>query len=1045
MAVDERTEVLEGLAKLRHFRSQGKPNPEDLTYRYLLRRYGNDDVRAARILRMIVEEDNPRSRGGNSRPEGGEGNPRPDQRGTDNYDDSNGVPSFFALSLPDIPDFLSDHTMLADEPERRLTEWCARWAQFVAGLWLPERRVTFCLRFDWTPATEVRDGGIKASLVWRCNDESVALETAEVERLLRRLGFRPKAASPDQHLFPVGAEPKVAVILQRGKWVPFNDPDEVIRKANPNRGQNIGVLEEYRFHPDMTRGKDGSPKQIYEVVPWWGAGGSFLTPFDVLTTQTVPTSVNIVLRPVRLDDRVTLELARVARAAQSMGGRSFKHGDDSSNRPAEPLTDPQLTHLGRVAAAHLRRLSHPFIASVIVASTDSDCCAHVTAAIAATIREETSFAPPEGESSQLPQDAMVLRGRSGTFGHLRDLTIGQPGVMTSTLEGLSSDEVPPGFLMPLLLTDARGASVAFRFPVNVRGGVPGIPVRRLPPTFDVGAISRTSDDSQICLGSYLTSGEGAVLVPIKDLRRHALITGFTGSGKTNTVKKLVLDVWNKKKVPFLIIEAAKQEYRQLLNLPGLDQKVRVYTLGDETTAPFRLNPFELMKGVRVEAHVSRLQACFDAALPPLGFLPPIISEALIQVYRRRNWTLTDSCTDSEDPRGFPTMSEFREVVESVVQARGYSGEVGGNIRAATVGRLSRLLSGSMGFMLDTPRTVDIDGLMNNPVVLELNDLNAEDKALVMTFLLTLVREYRELHKSEDDESLCHLTVVEEAHNVIGRVVSSGSQEGGGADTKAKSVEAFCTMLAEVRSLGEGLVISDQSPSKLAPDAVRNTNLQIAHQLRDGNDRDAIANSMVMDKDQAEYLALLEPGHAVMYRTGMQGATFVRIDRVEGHGMQMPSNKDVARSMAHRRLRDHVRLDLPFKGCELCKSQCRYRRDSLNVIRDVMPRGSLSPFAPVPAEKQEERKELIKAYVKSLNRQGGVLEAWIGKRSGGKVTDDELACLLLHHHGRQWPAQRDLFGGAIFGLVADWRPMVVERFERDGHVFADDEDQDDPDE
>ncbi len=51
------------------------------------------------------------------------------------------------------------------------------------------------------------------------------------------------------------------------------------------------------------------------------------------------------------------------------------------------------------------------------------------------------------------------------------------------------------------------------------------------------------------------------------------------------------------------------------------------------------------------------------------------------------------------------------------------------------------------------------------------------------------------------------------------------------------------MLTEIRSYGEGLIIADQSPGKLADDVVRNTNLQIVHQLRDSTDREAMANAM----------------------------------------------------------------------------------------------------------------------------------------------------------------------------------------------------------
>lgn len=106
----------------------------------------------------------------------------------------------------------------------------------------------------------------------------------------------------------------------------------------------------------------------------------------------------------------------------------------------------------------------------------------------------------------------------------------------------------------------------------------------------------TSDMHPLEIGEILDGSRPSGLpftISVDDLSKHALVTGMTGSGKTTTTINLLHQLHLRNK-PFLVIEPAKAEYRDLLGPQDSDKTptnlvpdLRVYTLGDETVTPNR--------------------------------------------------------------------------------------------------------------------------------------------------------------------------------------------------------------------------------------------------------------------------------------------------------------------------------------------------------------------------------------------------------------------------------------------------------------------------
>lgn len=370
-------------------------------------------------------------------------------------------------------------------------------------------------------------------------------------------------------------------------------------------------------------------------------------------------------------------------------------------------------------------------------------------------------------------------------------------------------------------------------------------------------------------------------VALHDLIRHVFTAGVTGAGKTTTIRRLLsqADTASGGQVPFLILEPAKTEYRSLLTDPQFAGRLRVFTLGDETTAPLRINPLQVLPGTSISAHLDLLKSLFVASFGMWSPLPQILERALHELYTRAGWDITRDRNPRVPDGGrpataFPTLGALHAQVEQVIDSLGYTGEVVANMRAALSTRLNALCIGGKGRLLNTTGTIDAAELFEHPTVLELEAMgDDEDKAFVMGLILIQLAAYRRAHPGT---TLRHLLVVEEAHRLLANVPAADPALQG--NPRGKAVETFTNLLAEVRSLGQGIIISDQAPTRLAPDLIKNTDLKIAHRIVAADDRAALGAAMGMSEAQQRDLATLTNGVAAVFSEGDDAPVRVRIPR-----------------------------------------------------------------------------------------------------------------------------------------------------------------------
>ncbi|WP_169823115.1 ATP-binding protein [Anaerobacillus alkalilacustris] len=363
------------------------------------------------------------------------------------------------------------------------------------------------------------------------------------------------------------------------------------------------------------------------------------------------------------------------------------------------------------------------------------------------------------------------------------------------------------------------------------------------------------------------------------LVKHVLVAGITGSGKTNTLFNLLRNV----NVPFLIIEPAKKEYRALQNIiPNL----RVYTMGNESVSPLRINPFYFPDHVNIQQHIDHLKVIFNASFTMYASMPNILEQCINNIYMKKGWSLTTSTNIYQSDhvnyeKYFPTIEDLYYEIDDYTKELGYAQEQMHNIRAALLTRIKSLMTGGKGFMLNTSETMDIKTILQYPTVLELDAVADDDeKSLIIGLISIFIYEYLKANETEFTGVLKHLLVLEEAHRIFANVNQHGSQEH--VNIKGKAVESLSNILSEIRAYGEGMIIVDQVPTKLAPDVLKNTNTKIIHRIVSKDDAEYVANSLALPNEKIHFISKLTNGAALLYSDGMNAPAHVQISHGKGH-------------------------------------------------------------------------------------------------------------------------------------------------------------------
>lgn len=357
-----------------------------------------------------------------------------------------------------------------------------------------------------------------------------------------------------------------------------------------------------------------------------------------------------------------------------------------------------------------------------------------------------------------------------------------------------------------------------------------------------------------------------VYFPLKNLSKHAFMAGVPGSGKTNSMMHIASTLYKDFSIPFLILEPAKQEYRALVNQPGMEG-MTVFSPSSGTRFPLHINPFEFPLGMSLAEHIRRVITVFEGAFFLEAPMPFLLDGAIEEVYRDKNWL---PYTINNGTLKYPTMSELYKKLEDKLKKTDYSDEIKSNIKSALQVRIGSLITREMGDVFDVSySTIAPEEWLRRSAVIELESMGSDPANFLTLMLATLIRESLKanpLTENDNKSQPRHVIFFEEAHNLIGPQAEENAGEK--ANPKTAATAFIVKMLAEVRALNEAIVIADQLPTAMAPEVIKNTSLKLGHRMTSQDDRQLLGSTMSADEVQLERMATYTTGNALAIYEGL---------------------------------------------------------------------------------------------------------------------------------------------------------------------------------
>lgn len=406
--------------------------------------------------------------------------------------------------------------------------------------------------------------------------------------------------------------------------------------------------------------------------------------------------------------------------------------------------------------------------------------------------------------------------------------------------------------------------------------------RHLPPR-------RARKADAIELGPLIANERevGSVELSLSDLCRHTFIAGTTGSGKTTTIRTILRQL-AEREIPFLVLEPAKSEYRELFDELESRGKRPVRIVVGKPSSPKEqrlvINPFMAAPGIPIGRHLEAIKTLVLGSFDLPEGLPQAMERLIFRAFRR---FALESAIDAGQPSlGYPTFATLvgrrslrKSLIDETVDELGYDPRVSANYKAALRLRLESFQRGVKSLLFGS-NELDFSDLLTRPTFIELSDLTEPDvRRFVLATLVLRIYGEREGHArrlrragSPIEGDLAHVLVLEEAHHFLREVAGVRNE------LASHSIGLLADAFAELRSYGQAILVADQAPSELSAAVLRNTSTKIIHTLFHEADCAAVGNAMGIEEFQRRELRRLRPGEAIVQTPDLNVPVLCRVER-----------------------------------------------------------------------------------------------------------------------------------------------------------------------
>ncbi|MCI5902950.1 MAG: DUF87 domain-containing protein [Blautia sp.] len=446
-----------------------------------------------------------------------------------------------------------------------------------------------------------------------------------------------------------------------------------------------------------------------------------------------------------------------------------------------------------------------------------------------------------------------------------------------------------------------------------------------------------------------TVEEARVNMNLDLLASHCFITGSSGSGKSYATYQL-LEAVMQNDVKVMIIEPAKGEYKQIF---GGVKGIKIFTTDPNAYRILRVNPFQFPENIHLLSHIEQLLQIFNASWSLYAAMPAILKQAVVDAYVKCGWDVQNSIwIPGISDHKYPVFADVLEILPGIINASDYSADSKGDYKGALLTRVQSMTVGMNGMIFKNSTGIEDSLLFDSNVIVDLSELGSEEAiALIMGVLIMKLNEYRKAQRKTNpnlslNSCLRHVTVLEEAHNLLKRTSKEQSQDS--SNIVGQSVEMISNSIKEMRTYGEGFVIIDQSPMAVDASAIENTATKIIMNTPAKDACEELGSALSLTEEQTGELSRLNVGVAAVFQKGWLSPVLMKIDEWDN------------RYHAEVETTDPSTLRV-LKGELVCILLEQYQEGRFSPMK----LRSLIRASGIPADKKREIDEIIMSYNEKL--------------------------------------------------------------------------------